>query len=58
MEEEDTQSDGLYLGDAIEDDSVGQIIDGNVVFNGISENVSLLYRYMERKMAVRSPFAI
>ena len=41
MEEEDTQSDGLYLGDAIEDDSVGQIIDGNVVFNGISEDASL-----------------
>ena len=57
MEEEDTQSDGLYLGDAIEDDSVGQIIDGNVVFNGISENVSLFVPvYGEKngsKIAVR-----
>ena len=57
MEEEDTQSDGLYLGDAIEDDSVGQIIDGNVVFNGISEDASLFVPvYGEKngsKIAVR-----
>ena len=57
MEEEDTQSDGLYLGDAIEDDSVGQIVDGNVVFHGISEDVSLFVPvYGEKngsKIAVR-----
>ena len=57
MEEEDTPSDGLYLGDAIEDDSVGQIVDGNVVFHGISEDVSLFVPvYGEKngsKIAVR-----
>ena len=57
MEEEDTLSDGLYLGDAIEDNSVGQIIDGNVVFHGISEDASLFVPvYGEKngsKIAVR-----
>lgn len=41
IEQADTLADGIYLGDVIADTSVGQIIDGNVVFNGISEDTSL-----------------
>ena len=41
IEQADTLADGIYLGDVISDTSVGQIIDGNVVFNGVSEDTSL-----------------
>ena len=42
MEESDLLADGIYLGTSIDDNSVGQIIDGNVVFNGVSEDTSLV----------------
>ena len=57
VEQEDTLLDGIYLGDVPADNSVGQIIDGNVVFNGVSEDTSLFVPvYGEKngnKIAVR-----
>lgn len=57
IEQEDTHADGIYLGDALADDSVGQIIDGNVVFHGVSDETSLFVPiYGEKggnKIAVR-----
>ena len=41
VEENTSLADGIYLGTSIADTSVGQIVDGNVVFNGISEDASL-----------------
>lgn len=41
IEQEDTLVDGIYLGNAVADTSVGQIIDGNIVFHGVSEDTSL-----------------
>ena len=57
VEEETSIADGLYLGDIPADNSIGQIIDGNVVFNGVSEETSLFVPvYGEKggsKIAVR-----
>lgn len=57
IEQEDTLVDGIYLGNAVADTSVGQIIDGNIVFHGVSEDTSLFVPvYGERggnKIAVR-----
>lgn len=41
IEPEDVSTDGIYLGESLADDTIGQIIDGNVVFNGVSEDNSL-----------------
>ena len=41
VEQDDSLADGIYLGDVIAENPVGQIVDGNVVFNGVSEDTSL-----------------
>ena len=43
--------DGIYLGNAVADTSVGQIIDGNIEF---LRTPAFLFRFMVRGAAIRS----